>query len=237
MLLVAWQIHLLPIKFEAGLHIPEQKSARKAKFIRLSEVVTKAVELNAPAKTYSTFIDMILCAVSEGKYNAEPLIPIDTGANILYYTIKVAKGTDGYSVLLMSRWIRCLVQLVLGSSELESKDENLKLVEGVVEQALTLAAGEHAQERDPENHDYDANMPHADVGEAYPAEELEWLATTLFNLGVDCYASQREELGKEWAKRAVELANVLQMSKGVVERGRLLAGMLKTKMTELGWDV
>jgi hypothetical protein len=228
---------LLPITFEAGLHVPESEGACDAKFIRLSEVVTKAVELNAPAETYEIFIDMILCAVSEGNYDAEPPVPIYTAAKILYYVIKAAQGTDGYSVLLMSRWVRCLVQLVLSGPEHESKDAGLKLIEEVVEQVLVLATAEHTREAEPENHNHDANMPGAGLSEAYPAAELAWLATTLFNLGVDFYASQREMPGNNWARKAVELADVLETSKGVDGDGGVLASVLRTNMAELGWNV
>lgn len=100
-----------------------------------------------------------------------------------------------------------------------------------------LAAAENARKEDAENHDQDTNRPDADLGEAYPAEELEWLATTLLNLGVDFYASQREELGKKWVRKAVELASVLQTSKDVGEKRGLLVSMLKVKMSGLGWDV
>jgi hypothetical protein len=113
---------------------------------------------------------MILSAVSGGERNAKPLIPLDTAADILHYLIRAAQGAEGYSILLTSRWIRCLVRLVVGGSNHESQNTSLKLVEEVVEQALVLATAENARKEDAENDDQDTNMPDADLGEAYPAE-------------------------------------------------------------------
>ena len=234
--LVAQQINLLPITFEAGLHVLKSGGSCDAKFIGLSEVVAKAVELNAPAKTYEIFTDMILCAVSEGNDDGEPPILIDSAAKILYHVIKAAQGTDGYSVLVMSRWVRYLVQLVLSGPEHESNEASLKLIEEVVEQVLVLATVEHAREEEPKSPNHDANVAGAGLNEAYPAAELAWLATTLFNLGVDFYASQNEVPGSKWARKAVELAGVLETSKGVDGDGGVLASVLRTKMAELGWN-
>lgn len=65
----------------------------------------------------------------------------------------------------------------------------MKLVEEVVDQAIVLASAGNSQEQGREEH---AKQADVELGAAYPAEELEWLATTLFNLAVDYYVSEEE---------------------------------------------
>lgn len=43
-------------------------------------------------------------------------------------------------------------------------------------------------------------------GDPYPNVELEWLATTAFNHGVDYYLRENDKQCKEWAERAFVLA-------------------------------
>ena len=109
----------------------------------------------------------------------------------------------------------------------------MKLVEEVVEQAVVLATSGNSQ---GEDHGKNTCVPRTELRAAYPAEELEWLATTLFNLAVDYYVGEEEELGKKWAGKAAELADVLATSRGMDGDGGLLASVLRGKMNELGWS-
>jgi hypothetical protein len=93
-----------------------------------------------------------------------------------------------------------------------------------------------SQEQGREEHGIDTEQADAELGAAYPAEELEWLATTLFNLAVDYYAGEEEEQGAEWARKAVKLADILATSWDGGDGGLLLS-VLGRKMAELGWGV
>jgi hypothetical protein len=112
----------------------------------------------------------------------------------------------------------------------------MELVEEVVEQAIVLASAGNSQEQEREEHGNDTERADVELGAAYPAEELEWLATTLFNLAVHYYADEEEEWGAEWARKAVKLADILAASLDVGDGGLLLS-VLTRKMAELGWEV
>jgi hypothetical protein len=228
---------LLPIEFEAAIHGSTTPASHNAQYDRLSNIITETLELNAPARIYAIFVDMVLCAVSRGDHNTEPLISTDTAAKLLRQLISTARETEGYGALQASRWIRCVLQLVISGSEQGIENENMVLVEEVVGQAIVLAATGASRKRERGGHGDVANMPQAEVGAAYPAEELEWLSTTLFNLAVDYYVGEEEELGKKWARIAVELANRLATSPDVNGDGGLLARVLRGKMIALGWIV
>lgn len=42
----------------------------------------------------------------------------------------------------------------------------------------------------------------------YPAEELEWIATTTFNRAVDFYCASQDDASRRWAEKAISLANL-----------------------------
>jgi hypothetical protein len=236
---LARRITLLPIEFEACLHVLDTggtPAPQIAQFDTLSSIIASAVTHNAPAQTYALFADIVLCAASAGYNNPEPLISIDTAAKLLGQLINVARETNNYGVVQASHWVRCIVQLVIDASDREAGSPNMKLVEEVVEQAILLASAGNSRVQEREEHRNDAQQADAELGAAYPAEELEWLATTLFNLGVDYYVGEKEERGAKWARKAVELADMLATSWDVGDGGRL-ASLLRGKMVELGWGV
>jgi hypothetical protein len=44
----------------------------------------------------------------------------------------------------------------------------------------------------------------------YPATELEWMATSSFNIAVDYYVSENDTKCREWAQQAMVLAQHLE---------------------------
>ena len=232
---LAQRITLLPIEFEASLRVPDTGTtldSHKTSSDRLTNIIISAVTYSAPAKTFALFADLILCAFAGENNNTEPLISVDTAAKLLRQLIDAAQGREAYGVLQASRWIRCLVHLLVSGSEKLLDSRNMELVEGIVERVVSLASTERSQCQDGQGID-------TELGEKYPAEELEWLATTLFNLAVDFYVTEKEDLGRKWAKNAVEIADVLAESgrkDGDWDGDGLLAGVLRGKMAELGWS-
>jgi len=63
----------------------------------------------------------------------------------------------------------------------------------------------------------------------YPAEELEWLATTSFNRAVDFYCASDDTRCKTWAEKALTLA-------AAAEDGGALHGLLQEKYSGLAWE-
>lgn len=208
-----------------------------AKFDRLSAIVTGALKLDATAQTYAVFAEMVISAVSGDNHNSEALISVDAAAHLLRQIMSAAQGTEGYDAHQAARWIRCVIQLVLSGPSHGIESENVKLVEAVVEHAIMLAATGNPTRRKREDCEKDAAIADAESHRADVAEELEWIATTLFNLAVDYYVGEQEELGKKWARKAVELAEEFANSQKVNGDGGLLARVLREKMAELGWSV
>ena len=74
----------------------------------------------------------------------------------------------------------------------------------------------------------------------YPDDELEWLATTIFNKAVDkhCVEHGRNDW-KEWAERAIALAGAIGSAEMDAEinmsRGRALQRVMREKMAGLSW--
>ncbi|MCJ1432892.1 hypothetical protein MMC27_002250 [Xylographa pallens] len=125
--------------------------------------------------------------------------PTDTMISILQI-VNIAWRIGGIDITKLSRWIRCLFQLALTS--------NLETAEFLLNQVLTLAK--------------DGNME-------YPAEELEWLATTSFNRAVDFYCASQDDACKRWAEMALGVAND-------IKDGGQLHELLQTKYLGLKWE-
>lgn len=64
----------------------------------------------------------------------------------------------------------------------------------------------------------------------YPPTELEWLATTAFNHGVDYYLQENDELCKKWADQAFILAQWLE--DGGVLRDHLMEKFASLKFSK-----
>ena len=112
------------------------------------------------------------------------------------------------NVPALCRWTRCLYQLALRN------DERLAL--RCVEQARRVAAARK-------------DAPPGQEGSRFPPLELEWLATTAFNRGVDLYCAHDEPGARLWAEQAIMLAGC------AADGGRLLACLQKA-FAAWTWD-
>lgn len=255
------RITLLAINFEAILHIPQTTYELRPdvttndvvgyrQVLLLDTQIVAARNIQAPAKTYTLFADMVLSAVvgGGGDDRTEPLITVDLAASLLQQLISTARSTRAYSIKQASHWIRCLVQMLVDSHKTATKQttssgqgesdiEHLKLVEEVVDQAIILAgnAGDERRQQTQQDvpmHDADT-VTRVATELLYPADELEWLATTVFNLAVDFFVSEREDDAKRWSRKAVAVADVLAASED--GDGGSLTKVLRAKIGELGW--
>ena len=268
---------LIPFQFEATLHqtapsFPTPGADQDLK--SLATIISKARQTSAPGKTYVLLADIVLSNVSNPTSSSTNQTPPQLtlkSASILFAEIIRAQRTlqDQHDTNLSRapRWIRCLVQLCLDAhrqtqlretqttpspinsaflnSTSHGGDDFLAVVSDLVSQALTLA-------RIPD--DTAAAPP-------YPAEELEWLSTTLFNLSIDIYVrssrvssnsnpdhQQQEgtdpnpqqrgaDTAKKWAGLAVEVADVIAgYARGRGGDGGMLARLLRGRAREgLGW--
>lgn len=106
----------------------------------------------------------------------------------------------------LSRWIRCLIAKALNS--------DAGTAERTLHQAVNIV--ENTTKVDEE-------------GAQYPAEELEWLATTIFNRAIDFYCSSQDAECRRWAEQALVLGRLCN-------DGGLLHGVLQDKFQSLDWQ-
>ena len=196
----------------------------------LMTLVDAASKLEAMSKTYALFADMILSSAMAEDSDAERL-PLPSALILLEKVIAAMRKQEDYDVARAARWIRCVVQLVLDHPD---EDGELNMVEKVVDEALVLAR--NAVEEDVMDIDVDEG---GEARQVYPSDELEWLSTVLFNLGVDFYIREDKKGAKMWAEKAVEVADVLaNMPKGEGEGGGgdggLLGKCLREKCKKMG---
>lgn len=195
-------IGLLPFAFESMLFLTTQAqvSSQLVDMLSLNQLIDYAVKLKVPEKAYSLMVDMILSSVTidtkkpmiEGQDSRrEPGsatgISTTCAAALLSKLVDSIRNETTYDVSQASRWIRCVVQLILDQHSISNKTTSGKAkldcyqrqafqtVKKISEQALALAKSINPC----------VSMSTPDHLAMYPVEEIEWLASTLFNLSID----------------------------------------------------
>lgn len=213
------------------LYIPE--SAITVTPNDLSAIISNAQHISAPRKIYALFADIVLSSTyrdgpQHGKEETNkasspsPVLPLPTASALLIHIIQAVRTLPDYDAIRASRWIRCLVQLCLDQHHAHygQKDTNqddsaehhaaksppkspLTTVEDIIAQAVQLAR----QSLPNRNSTIDSKSgkKNAGVGKdcVYPAEELEWLSATLFNLGIDFYVSTNAYLNDDKTSKSI----------------------------------
>ncbi|KAK5037001.1 hypothetical protein LTR13_005381 [Exophiala sideris] len=260
-----------PLAFEALLFLTSQESAVMDE-LSLNQIVDQAIQPQTTMRQYSSLVDMVLCAVSgvsshgngSKQERSGPRLSIVAATQILAKLIQGVRSHSDYGTAEASRWIRCVVQIVLDGQGSDSRpalahdDKALNTLDMITQQALALARSSNGKDilRGPIQ---------------YPTEELEWLATTLFNLAIDLYISRTEKRSaleqavsnsingptgptpdvmnpQTWAAKAVELADLLAslttISKGQEDEAKIegtdhgmLVRILRDRCQGLGWHV
>lgn len=210
---------LLPLEFEAAMHqyLNVHDSTAPINHEQLlSAIISKAHHRSVPRKTYALFADQVLSKtlphppVRNDERNVDPvfLLPLPMAATLLIQIISIIRTLPDYDSIRASRWIRCLVQLCLDrqrqrqqhqanptsdggddSNHQVSEDDDPphRILEEIIFQAIALSR-QYLQDRAERGGGRQRSDP------LYPAEELEWLATTLFNLGLDLYVVAGKQL-------------------------------------------
>ena len=113
---------------------------------------------------------------------------------------------ENINIEKLSRWIRCLTSQALSS------DANT--AENILDQAVIIVE----------------NVSKSKEQEmSYPAEELEWLATTTFNRAIDFYCSSQDVDCRRWAEKALKLG-------ALCKDGGSLYALLQEKFQNLVWE-
>ena len=121
----------------------------------------------------------------------------------LQQIINITWQLHGSNIDRLARWIRCLFALALTS--------NVEIAEQLLDQVSNIVEASRRQSM------------------KYPAEELEWLSATTFNRAIDFYCSSQDASCRQWAERALALANLC-------DDGGQLHEVLQGKYQGLMWN-
>ncbi|KAL5459232.1 hypothetical protein PMIN06_002899 [Paraphaeosphaeria minitans] len=217
--------HLQVVKLEL------EASLKREQWDELESLFDECWKYGGPTH-YDTLADLVLIMYSsmakdnvDSKYQTKVL-------SALQKIINASGKGAGFDIVKMSRWIRCLFQLVLTHDETVS----LKCLDHAIRIASTRKGTcPHLPATPPPTSphaslDLDAPMTDEHVKEPnhYPATELEWLATTAFNHAVDYYVQEKDDKCKLWAEKALTLAEW-------AEKGSGLRAALMEKYSGLTW--
>ena len=277
-------IVLAPLAFEAMLFmnclgttsLPDQGPVM-ADEMSLSQIIDHTIALDPPQKPYSAFADMVLSAFSQISRTTDqekipqPVLSPTSTVNLLGKIVEGLRRQPKYDATQGARWIRCMLQVVLDQRDNQQvKTQNLQSSSTDSEAAVHI-------NHNSTNFGYlikltDHGLLLARSNSTFPAEEIQWLATTLFNLAVDMYmaasstapsasnldprTTTKAEMGvgrpdggpkvtgpQQWAKRAVEFADVLarntsDMGGASGAGGKdTLANDLRARCKRFNWDV
>ncbi|KAK5272684.1 hypothetical protein LTR99_002077 [Exophiala xenobiotica] len=188
---------IAPLAFEAVLFVTASGES-PVDAVSLNLILDEAIQLQPTKKTYSCLADMILSSAGaatrvdgqQEQGHMSPQLSISTATQLLAKLIQGLRVQSDYDTAQAFRWIRCVVQVVLDRCGADSKlsaaeyEKGLITVKTITEQALAL--GRSALPPVVNGTDKGQSQ------QAYPSEELEWLATTLFNLAIDLYVAETE---------------------------------------------
>ncbi|RMJ26140.1 hypothetical protein PHISP_02985 [Aspergillus sp. HF37] len=195
---------MISLDFEAAIHLHQ--------WTALPSLIEEARPI-ATEKLSAVFMDAILSSDA-------PTTEVLRVVKLIICTNH--KALPNQTALL--RYLRCLFQLALpspssstlsrsppqGGSEADD-NTNASIAEAVLDQILALGR---------------RSRSHQGSGSEYPAEELEWLATTTFNRAVDFYRESEDADCRRWAGKAIEVAELVD--------GGALGQLLRRNLGMLG---
>lgn len=274
---------VLPLGFEALLQMNNANDGQNHELmiyddLSFTQIIDKAVKIEAPPKVYALLADLVLCAATtkeEDNIQKQAVLSIGQAIKILSKIVQAVRNLQAYDINQAARWIRCIVQLIIDHGNVLS-DTNMdfetssngaatsstsNLLKSVIDQAIMLArsAAEAAElscppdkTRTTTDHEGDIDMSnhvnnnnnkkrkstsshHEHETSLHPPDELEYLATILFNMAVDFYVAGNEDQAKWYAGKAVEMADVLALPQAEGEDKGMLAKVLRQKTGSLGW--
>lgn len=230
---------VLPLAFEARLFADDDSPTS---FEDLEHIIAVAQDHSAPKAVFKAFADYILSSHNsrQTQQNNSPVAPYlepQVAARLICKLIVAIRNLPEYDTVEASRWIRCVVENILraikllsqqpeGSESRSSLESNVSMLRAILGQALVLARSSYASITTSISNSVDQSKSF------YPVVEVEFLATMLFNLAIDFFVKDMDDLAKEWGGKAVEVAELLQIES--IDK-RELGQILKTKMEMLGW--
>ncbi|OCT48713.1 hypothetical protein CLCR_11308 [Cladophialophora carrionii] len=201
------QLVLAPLAFEALLFMQcsntrdgTEQGSSMVDELSFKHIFDQTMALSPPQKTYSIFADMILAA-GTGNHSTSsdpgllgpPMLPVSTTVNLLIKLITGLKTHPSYDAAQATKWMRCMVQVVLDQLDMGATVEAGKGPSpdsaDVATVDLTISETHCMKNLGILAMLTDHALLFARSFDTYPAEELQWLATTLFNLAIDIYVA------------------------------------------------
>ena len=245
-------IVLSPLAFEAILFLNCLQTANTPNPVPVmvddlsfTQIIDHTMTLNPPQKIYATFADMILSACSRSSSSLlptapnlvpSPTLPITAAINLLGKVVDGVRRLPTYDAPRGAKWIRCMIQVILDGLESRAAFNGGHDVPSAAVTTDATDATTHAEAtRNLGNlstlTDHALLLATSQGDYHYPPEEIQWVATSLFNLAVDMYMStsvfplnhlttissgpQGEattpDTPKFWAHKAVEFADLLDV--------------------------
>lgn len=243
------QLHvLIPLAFEALLFLNVNLySSVEASFDELSirQYLQTVNDLEPPMASYAVLADTLLEFAANNGDRGGLRLPALAAARLLSKIIQALREAQSYNTTQAARWIRCVAQLLfedidelVGKSETKEPPkttQHLSMLDCVTQQAINLAkaAPIHSKQEANVGAQRAIDATNKDLHQ-YPEEEVQWLATKLWNMAIDFHGIAQHETAKVWAHKAVQMAEV------VAEHGGSMAGFvdqLKHNIRSLGWDI
>ena len=220
-----------------------ERAVFQQEYSHLEFLIAQALAYEATYPVYATFVDCILSSVDSA--DVHPSMTIELVVQLLCQIITIIRDNTSYDMKQASRWTRCLIQFIFTSRGFSPDNDLFAIIDNLTAQAILLARDSITTYEDslvlpsPRGLVSSAN-PSTEEGTLYPSEELEWLATTLFNKAIDYYVEGNDTLARSWAERAVEVADVHGEMPDATAHGEggyqgALGVLLRERMKRLGW--
>lgn len=244
---------LMPVAFEALLfmnassHILDGTAFDE---VSIKQFLIVANDFKTPPASYALLADVVLTFACGDTKLGNVRIPYIAAARTLGSIVQKLRKTRTYNLQQAARWIRCIAQLIFEdiesnisnaseSTEWSKTEQNLNMLNSVLDEALSLSGQTSETSTNDPNDPNDSTISreskslNCEEYERYPAEELQWLSTKLWNMSIDLCRASQTEMAKTWASKAVQVAEmVTDDSRNVLG----LAAHLKNHIRSLGWD-
>ncbi|KAL8654418.1 MAG: hypothetical protein Q9210_001512 [Variospora velana] len=191
-----------------------EAAARLGSWASFGDLIEE-VESHQDPKVFSIMADVILSCEA----------PTEVVITTLQQIVTKVWQPESEDIDRLARWIRCLLSLALSSK--------VEVAGKIVDQVISIVG--NAKEVGPSDIGDQCVSSAKEVTLAkqkpghYPAEELEWIATTAFNRAVDFYCTSQDDACRSWAGKAISLANLGD------DHGQLHE-LLQNKYMGLAWD-
>lgn len=234
------QLHVLvPWAFEAVLFLNVNSCLTNGtNFDELSvqQFFQTIHELELPVASYAVVADILLAFTAEDGDTHGVRLPRLSAANLFTKIIQELRRAPSYDIEQAARWVRTITQLIFdgldtilaseGSKVSSTLSQHLEFLNTLIEQADNLVQGQHTQTK---------QRVTVKKSRSYPVEELQWLATKMWNLAIDLYAGEHHTAAKLWAGKAIQLAEAGSAIEGNTMRE--MVQRMKQNMKQIGWYV